>query len=203
MTSNIDEYLSAKLQACAINFDYYIGLLFGEKYRISDQLALSIQFSPLTHRQREMLQDNEHITTNVRNFVVEFEDTLSDEELSSPRYAYRVLFTPLLANRKGQADEVVEFIKSDSPIANQLNKSYAVLKETEKRKYLPSEIVNIMKERGYRKFSMTRHIELWKSRDAKNQKYSYGVLIAKTWYWYESWLKVVNDYCRDNEEQLK
>ena len=25
------------------------------------------------------------------------------------------------------------------------------------------------------------------------------VLIAKTWYWYESWLKVVNDYCRDNE----
>ena len=37
----------------------------------------------------------------------------------------------------------------------------------------------------------------------ENQKYSYGVLIAKTWYWYESWLKVVNDYCRDNEEQLK
>ncbi len=30
MTNRIDEYLSAKLQACAINFDYYITLLFGK-----------------------------------------------------------------------------------------------------------------------------------------------------------------------------
>ena len=31
MTDKIDEFLSAKLQACAINFDYYICKLFGEK----------------------------------------------------------------------------------------------------------------------------------------------------------------------------
>lgn len=203
MTMNIDEFLSAKLQACAINFDYYICSLFGDKYKISDQLALSIQFSPLTHRQRETLNENSHITTNVRNFVVEFEDALSDKELESPRYAYRVLFTPLLAKRKGQADEVVEFISSDSPIANEVTKSYAVLKETEKQKYLPSEIVKIMQGRGYRKFSMNKHVDLWKSKDAKNPKYSYGVLISKTWYWYEVWLNVVNEYCKVNEEKLK
>ena len=78
---------------------------------------MAIQFSPLTPEQRDTLHDNSHITSNVKNFVVDFEDVLSDEALSSSRYAYRVLFVPINAKRKGQADQVVEFIKSDSPLA--------------------------------------------------------------------------------------
>lgn len=94
MTDKIDEFLSAKLQACAINFDYYICKLFGEKYNLSKELSLAIQFSPLSPEQRDNLQDNVHITTNVRNFVVDFENVLSDEALRSSRYAYRILFVP-------------------------------------------------------------------------------------------------------------
>jgi hypothetical protein len=44
MTDKIDEYLSAKLQACALNFDYYICKLFGDKYNLSNELSLAIQF---------------------------------------------------------------------------------------------------------------------------------------------------------------
>ena len=87
MTDKIDEFLSAKLQACAINFDYYICKLFGEKYNLSKELSLAIQFSPLSPEQRDNLQDNVHITTNIRNFVVDFENVLSDEALRSSRYA--------------------------------------------------------------------------------------------------------------------
>lgn len=94
MTDKIDEFLSAKLQACAINFDYYICKLFGEKYNLSKELSLAIQFSPLSPEQRDNLQDNVHITTNIRNFVVDFENVLSDEALRSSRYAYRILFVP-------------------------------------------------------------------------------------------------------------
>ena len=148
MTDKIDEFLSAKLQACAINFDYYICKLFGEKYNLSKELSLAIQFSPLSPEQRDNLQDNVHITTNVRNFVVDFENVLSDEALRSSRYAYRILFVPINAKRQGQADQVVEFVKSDSPLAEGLEKAYAVIKETEKRKYLPSEIVKLMKSKG-------------------------------------------------------
>ena len=133
MTDKIDEFLSAKLQACAINFDYYICKLFGEKYNLSKELSLAIQFSPLSPEQRDNLQDNVHITTNVRNFVVDFENVLSDEALRSSRYAYRILFVPINAKRQGQADQVVEFVKSDSPLAEGLEKAYAVIKETEKR----------------------------------------------------------------------
>lgn len=203
MTDKVDEFLSAKLQACALNFDFYICKLFGDKYNLSKELSLAIQFSPLTPEQRDTLHENSHITSNVRNFVVAFEDVLSEEALASSRYAYRVLFVPINAKRKGQADQVVEFIKSDSPLAEGIEKTYAVLKETEKRKYLPSEIVSLMKEIGYDKFSINKHTELWKSRNAKDPKYSYGVLISKTWYWYETWLKEVEKHCEAHIDELK
>ena len=186
-----------------MNFDFYICKLFGDKYNLSKELSLAIQFSPLTPEQRYTLHENSHITSNVRNFVVAFEDVLSEEALASSRYAYRVLFVPINAKRKGQADQVVEFIKSDSPLAEGIEKTYAVLKETEKRKYLPSEIVSLMKEKGYDKFSINKHTELWKSRNAKDRKYSYGVLISKTWYWYETWLKEVEKHCEAHIEELK
>lgn len=200
MTDKIDEYLSAKLQACAINFDYYITNFFGKKYSLSEELALAIQFSPITPEQQTELSNNEHITTNVRNFIVEFENDLSDESLRSSRYAYRVVFLPINVNREGQADRVVEFIKSDSPMADSMEKTYALIKETEKKKYLPSQIVKIMNDSGYPKFTINKHTDLWKSKDAKNVKYHFGTQIANTWYWYETWVEVVRNYCAENKD---
>lgn len=198
MTSQIDEYLSAKLQACAINFDYYITDLFGEKYKISENLSLAIQFSPLTADQESYLKDNPHITSNVKNFIVDFEDNLSEISLRSQHYAYRVIFTPVNVNRQGQADQVIEFIRADSELAQGIEKTYAVLKETEKPKYLPGQIVKQMQSLGYTKFTIYKHCELWKSKDAKNPKKHYGTVIAGTWYWYENWLKEVIKHCENN-----
>ena len=137
MTDKVDEFLSAKLQACALNFDYYICKLFDDKYNLSNELSLAIQFSPLTPEQRDTLQENSHITSNVKNFVVAFEDVLSEEELASSRYAYRVLFVPINAKRKGQADQVVEFIKSDSPLAEGIEKNIRCL-EGDGEKEIPT-----------------------------------------------------------------
>lgn len=203
MTKKIDEFLSAKLQACAINYNFYIISLFGAKYNIGDELALVIQFSPLSTEQRDILQNNSHIATNVRNFIIEFENNLPEEALCSPKYAYRVLFTPISVNRKGQADSVIEFIPSNSPLAEGIKAEYALIKETEKRKYLPKEIVEKMKEIGYEKFTIRKHTDLWKGKDAKNPKYHYGVKVSKTWYWYDNWLKEVGKYCKEHADELK
>lgn len=203
MTNKIDEYLSAKLQACAINFDYYIGVFFGEKYRLNKELSLAIQFSPLSPEQQEDLFENEHIVSNVKNFVTDFEKGLSDDIVTSSKYAYRVLFVPIAAKRKGQADRVIEFIKSDSPLAEGLEKQYALIKETEKKKYLPSEIVRIVKETGYQDFTITKHTKLWQEKDAKNPEKHFGVQVAKTWYWYENWLQEVLEYCAKHNKKEK
>ena len=199
MTDQIDELISAKLQACAINFDYYIVKLFGNKYGLNKDLSLVIQFSPLTMEQQKDLRNNPFILSNVRNFIVDFEDDLSDDILTSHKYAYRVLFTPINAKRKGQADQVIEFIDSKSPLASEVEKTYAIMKETEKPKYRPGEIVKKMKEEGYDWFSISKHTDLWKEKDAKNTKHGYGTLVSGTWYWYDSWVAVVRQYCMNHK----
>ena len=199
MTNKIDEYISAKLQACAINFDYYIIKLFGEKYKLSGELALTIQFSPLTPDQSDSLQDNPHLTSNIKNFVCEFEENLPEETIKSDKYAYRILFVPIAANRAKQADQVVEFVKPDSEVANEIDR--ILIKETEKPKYLPGQIVALMKEKGYEHFSIHKHTDLWKNRNAKKNS-KFGTKVAKTWYWYEPWVDEVEKYCREHKDEL-
>ena len=72
------------------------------------------------------------------------------------------------------------------------------MKPVEKAKFLPSDIVKIMNEEGYFKFSIYHHTQLWKQKDAKNKNYNYGVKVTKQWYWYENWIDVVRDYCKRN-----
>jgi hypothetical protein len=201
MTNRIDEHLSAKLQACAINYNYYLCLLFGDKQSVGKELALSIQFAPISPEQEEQLLDNSKLPNNVINFIATFENKLTDEQIINARYAYRLLFVPLNANRKGQADRVIEFVRADSPLAEGLTKEYALVKETERKKYLPMEIVRYMQCDGYPQFGIQAHTNLWKELNAKDPSKGYGVQVSKTWYWYESWLNVVVEHCKDNKIQ--
>ena len=84
MTNRIDEYLSAKLQACCINFNYYIKQFFGNKYGVDNELALSIQFSPITPEQQEILLDNDFLSNNVSSitFTKSSKNTRRDGRIS-------------------------------------------------------------------------------------------------------------------------
>lgn len=69
------------------------------------------------------------------------------------------------------------------------------MKSVEKKKYIPSEIVNLMKNEGFSKFSMYYHTQLWKSRDGRKTKYNFGGGVSRQWYWYENWVNEVRDHC--------
>jgi hypothetical protein len=197
MTTNIDDSISAKLQACCLNFNSTIKSLFGEEYGLDKQLSFSLQFSSITEEQITTLRKNRDLPRNIQGYITDFEDKLSEDEIRSAGYAFRVLFVPILAKREGQADEVIEYIKSDSEMAGNINKSYTVLKETEKQKYLPSQVVELMKKEGYTWFSMSYHTNPWQDLDAKDPKKNYGTWVAgKYWHWYENWVSVVRNYCK-------
>lgn len=199
MTTRIDDILSARYQACCLNYNEYITKLFGKDNGIEKHLSFSLQFSTISTEHKELLEEQPGLPANIRGFIKHFDDELSDQEFASPHYAYRILFVPKMANRKGQADRVIEFVKSDSLLAETVNKEYAVIKETERDKYLPKQIVELMKEEGYPRFSLHYHTQLWKSYDAKNPAKGYGTLVAgKAWHWYERWIDVVRKQCRDN-----
>lgn len=195
MTNKIDTSISAKLQACSINYNYYIKKLFGNEFGVDNELGFAIQFSPISPSQKEDMLHNDKVSLNVKNFISEFEDTLTDEDIRSPKYAYRLLFTPLSANRKGQADQVIEFVKAGTEGSEQLNKAYTYIKETEKKKYRAKEIVEFMKEKGYTWFTINKMTDFWKYELGNRD--GYGVFVTpEQWLWYENWIPVVEDYCK-------
>lgn len=204
MTSRLDSSLSAKFQACCLNYDECIKRLFGERHGIDKHLAFSLQFSSISREQIEGLPSPEQMPSHIKAFIDGFEGDLSDDEFNSPRFAYRVLFVAKTANRKGQADQVIEFVKPHSPLAKDVNKAYTVIKETEKKKYLPSQIVEMMKTEAYTSFNMHHHIQLWKEHDAKKPAKGYGTMVAgKYWHWYERWVDVVRQHCQENAARYK
>ena len=70
-----------------------------------------------------------------------FERQLTPEQQADPRFAFRVFMVHKTANRAPGADLAVELVPPGSDIAEKFNMA---LKEVEKRKYLPKEIVRII-----------------------------------------------------------
>ncbi len=202
MTTRIDDYISARFQACCLNFNYYIKTLFGEKNAIDKYLSFSLQFSSISEDHAKQLNDFSELPKNISSYINDFDNSITDEAFNDPKYSYRVLYVPKSANRKGQADKVIEFIPADSPEAVGLNTEYVLVKDKEKPKYLATGIIETMKAKGFKIFGMYQHTQLWKQLDAKNPSKGYGVWVAKTWYWYENWLKEVEKYCQEHKGEF-
>lgn len=202
MTTRIDDLMSARFQAACLNYNEYVRRLFGEEYGIEKHLAFSLQFSALGEEQVDLLKDHKELPPYITRFIEDFDSRLDDTVFQDQHFAYRVLFVPKTANRKGQADRVIEFVSADSTVATQANTQYVVTKETERPKCLPSHILELMHSKGFVHFSMHDHILLWKSRDAKNPALGYGVTVGGTWYWYDKWLTVVEEYCCENKGEF-
>lgn len=202
MTTRIDDYLSARFQACCLNYNHYIKKLFGEEHGIDKHLSFSLQFSSITEDHVKQLKEFSDLPKNISAYITEFDKAISDVDFNNPQYSYRVLYVAKTSNRKGQADKVIEFIPANTPEAEGLNKEYVLIKDREKPKYLPKQVTDKMKAKGYKKFGMHQHTEFWKSIDAKDEGKGFGVNVANTWYWYENWFKEVEKYCEKNKSKF-
>lgn len=198
MTTRIDDALSAKFQACCINFNEEIKRLIDKKYAIDSHLSFSLQFTSISEPHIEQLRGYRNLPQNINAYIDTFDNNLDDTTYNDPKYSYRVLFVPKNVNHKGQADKVIEFLPADSPIAEGLNKEYCLIKEREKKKLLPSAIINILKLKGYTRLNQYHFVKCWKALDAKKDN-KYGVKVGdKEWYWYENFVPVVEEYCKIN-----
>lgn len=197
MSPVLDQFVSARYQACCLNYNRYIRELFGDRYGIDQYLSYSLQFQSISREQLATPTEAD-LPANVRSYIARFDDELTVDELNSERFAFRMLFVPKLVGKPGQADEVIEFIKPDSEIAQSVNRDYVTFKEVERPKFLPGQIVRMMQEEGYPKFTMHWHTELWHSLDAKNPGKGWGVAVAGAWYWYSSWIEIVRKHCEEN-----
>ncbi len=187
--NSLDSYLSARYQACALNFNFYLKKLHAEKYGLDNNLALSLQFSELDYSQSKVIKDKEnYIPQNVTSYIAKFDNDLSEKEVGSDRFAYRLLFTKVLAKRKGQADRVIEFIDPKSDLAKNISKQYWIKEETEKVKFSATQVIQAVNKSGIKNFGMHQHTKFWQDNDGKNPNNGFGVLVVKTWYWYQNWI---------------
>jgi hypothetical protein len=130
--AGLDSYLSARYQACALNSNFYLKKLHGEKYGLDQNLALSLQFAELGYSQSKIIKDKESmIPEGVVSYISSFDSKLTTPEIESERFAYRLLFTKVTAKRQGQADRVIEFVDPKSDLAKNISREYWVKEETE------------------------------------------------------------------------
>jgi Domain of unknown function (DUF3644) len=197
MSPVVDEFVGARYQACCLNYNRYLKELFGDKHGIDRHLGYSLQFQGLSREQLSAPNEAD-LPPSVRSYIARFDNGLTTDELNSERFAFRMLFVPKLVGKPGQADEVIEFLKPDSEITQAINRDYVTFKEVERPKYLPGQIVAMMREEGYPRFGMHQHTGLWKSHDAKNPAKGLGVDVAGYWYWYSRWVDIVRKHCEEN-----
>lgn len=202
-TSRLDDAVSAKLQACCINFNEAIKSLFGAQYGLERRLPIALQFVTFSSDQRAVLKKASSLPPNISTMMETFHNSLSPAEQADPQFAYRVAFVPKVGNRASNADLAVEFLKADSEEAKEINR--VLLKEVEKRRYTPTQVVEMMNSEGFPNFKINHHTELWQALDAKSVAKNFGCAgdYKGTWVWYEAWVARVRAHCQEQGEKYQ
>ncbi|MCA3717619.1 MAG: DUF3644 domain-containing protein [Brevundimonas sp.] len=200
-TNRIDDAVSAKLQACCINFNDVIKAQFGAQYALERRLPIALQFVTFSPDQRALLKKAGNLPRHIETMMEGFEEKLTPEQQDDPRFAYRVFMIRKTANRAPGADLAVELVPPGSDVEEKFSMA---LKEVEKRKYLPTEIVAKVQAEGFDRFTMDSHTRLWKRLDAKDPAKGYGAIaVGKQWCWYEPWVNRVFEECRDHPDRYR
>ena len=198
-TNRIDDAVSAKLQACALNFNEAIKTNFGPQFGLERRLPIALQFVTFSPDQRALLRRSLELPKHVATMMDAFQQQLTPEQLSDSRFAFRVAFVPRTVNRVGQADVAYELVQPGSDDAAAIER--VLLKETDRRKYRPTQVVQLIRAEGYPRFGLRDHTDLWQSLGAKEPGKGYGAeVFGGDWAWYDRWVDRVREHCAEHAE---
>jgi hypothetical protein len=108
-----------------------------------------------------------------------------------------------VAKRKGQADQVIEFLNPESELAKNISKEYWVKQETEKPKLSATQVIERVREAGFFQFGMHQHTLFWRKHGAKNPSKGFGTMVVKSWCWYAHWPSFIIGELTKEAEQPK
>lgn len=202
-TSRIDDAVSAKLQACCINFNEAITSLFGAQFSLERRLPIALQFVTFKADQRIALKKGAALPAHIEAFIDAFEHDLTKEQYADPAYRYRVAFVPIASNRASSADMAIEFVKGDSETGQEISR--ILLKEVDRRRYTATQVCQLMQAEGYARFNQQAHTTLWRELGARNPGLGYGRQgdYKGTWVWYDKWIERVRAHCQEQAERYR
>ncbi len=115
-----------------------------------------------------------------------------------------MLFTRKPVNHPGQADRVIEFIKPDSELAKQMDKTYVVKQEVERPKFRPKDVVAEVQKAGFGRFRISpEHTTMWKAENAKDPTKRFGTAVQGSWYWYRLWIDRCISLCTEAGDKYR
>ncbi|WP_336490741.1 DUF3644 domain-containing protein [Methylobacterium nigriterrae] len=194
MTNRIDASFASRLQACALNFNSALKYVAGPRFGLERELAFSLQFATITRDQRNTLLKEKDLPAHLLAMKHDYESKLAAQMMNDPRYAYRVAFIEVAANRAGGAEEAIRFIRADTAEGEAVHR--VLMKETEKPKYKPAQIIKMMNNEGFHHFNSHQHTLLWKKLKARKPNKKFGVYLKPNdWWWYENWVHAVRQHC--------
>lgn len=189
----LDDHLSGRYLACALNYDHYLIQFFGQRHGLGETVAMALQFRDL--RPPETANPPK-LPARISRFLDNFEGSMTEAEYNDPRFSYRLMFQRKTANRMGQADRAIEFLKVGDPEAEGIDPERVYIKETERPKYRRMDVLEQVHKAGYQFFGPTQHTELWHRLDAKNPGKNFGAEVAGVWYWYDQWVDECKRQCQ-------
>ena len=167
----LDPSLYGECQAALLNFEDFLVANFGPKYALTEQLAVSLQFSRVipAEKRRAAKVLASHEAASVRDYVERFRGNLPSTVLSSMKYSFNVFLVPKVANRQKMADAAVEFVRVDESSPEELGRLEKLnVLIREKRipianldLYRPGEVVDQVSKALGGRFNMTSHTDAW------------------------------------------
>lgn len=178
-TSHIHRFLEPKFQSCALNFNSTMCAWFGSRFDISNDLSLAISFANIDLLNTSNIPDADSLPSIIKTANLAVENEIDSETFNDPRYSFRVHIIPRTVNNRNKADQLAYYSEPGSDIE-------MAIREVEREKYRPSDIVRLARGAGHR-ISMTTFVNFWQSIDPnKNSGLGYGIEISGQWYWYQN-----------------
>ncbi len=168
----LDPSLYGECQAALLNLEEMLVASFGETYALTDQLAVSLQFSRVipSEKKRAARTLASEVAKSVKEYVETFRGSLSSTVLNSMKYSFNVFLVPRVANRKSAADAAVEFVRVDEASDEELSRLEKLnVLIREKRIPIanldllkPSQVVAKINERCPHRVSINAHSDAWR-----------------------------------------
>ena len=169
----LDASLYGECQAALMNLEEVLVQEFGDRYALTEQLAVSLQFSqriPEEKRSAARAFASREATT-VTEYTEKFRGKLPAVVLNSMKYSFNVFLVPRVVNRENAADAAVQFItvdEADDDELERLSKLNVLIKE----KHVPVANLHLLKpkqvvqevcaKRPSHRFTMGMHIDSWR-----------------------------------------
>jgi hypothetical protein len=167
----LDASLYGECQAALLNLESFLLTHFGDDYALSEQLAISLQFSATMPREKILAAKNlaRRNAKTVRSYVETFRGRLPAHVLNDTKYSFNVYLVPKTVGRESAADAAVKFIDYHST-SQQERSGMEQLNVLIKEKHVPvsnlhlkkpRDVVKAASERLGRRVTVFEHTKAW------------------------------------------